>query len=60
MKKVILLICMFLSGCAASFTPYPTFTKQEIAAAFQQEDAKVMALAEAIAKLTPAPKEAKK
>lgn len=50
MKKI-LVMCLLLSGCTASFQPYPSYSKQEIQGAFKQLDDKIVVLADAIVKL---------
>lgn len=47
--KMGLVFALFLTNCTASFQPFPSsFSKQEVTAAFQQRDAAISILTEAI------------
>ena len=52
----VLLITLLLSGCTASFQPYPSMSKADIQAALNQLQQNDQMLAQKIAEMMPTPK----
>lgn len=48
----LLMLALLCSGCTASFQPFqPEVKREELAEAFKQRDAKILAIAQGLAKL---------
>jgi PBP1b-binding outer membrane lipoprotein LpoB len=61
MKKTLIVLALILSGCSASFQPFPAgVSKQELADALKSRDDNIVALAQALNTLQPKKESAKK
>ena len=58
--KPLILITVLLSGCTASFQPFPGVSQKDFTAAMQQLQANDQLLAQKIAEMAPKPKEVAK
>lgn len=53
MRTIGIFLLIFLSGCTASFQPFPGVTQNQLAEALKQRDDNILAIAQAVNKLVP-------